>query len=388
MKKPGNCLTVAIAGVIVAFCGSQTRADDRLELWPLLSLTGQYTDNLDFSSVNARSDELGTAVGGGSLAFTNPDRRVKLDYLTDAQAYVEHPDFDQAGRDQYVDFSDHERFLADTALELDDTFIKGRPIFGQSLIGGAGLSLQLSQALLQEKFITNSFYTTLTHEFGADFAATFGAHQNLYSFSSAVNDESYNQGGSITFSDRLGRSYHALFGYDFEDFRFSSSPRTDTHAPFAGLAYDLTPELELTAQGGPLIVQTASEVRVEGGYSAAINYHGERMQAVLNSARQESTTAGFGGAAINQSVSGSMVYALSRRSNAFVNTSYSELSAGRDSSDILSWSAGIDYRIVRAITVYAQYLGFRTTTVGSPAVLTDVAAVGLRLTPEPWRWVW
>src|SRR5271156_3453599 len=227
MKKPGSCLTVAIAGVIVAFCGSQTRADDRLELWPLLSLTGQYTDNLDFSSVNARSDELGTAVGGGSLAFTNPDRRVKLDYLTDAQAYVEHPDFDQAGRDQYVDFSDHERFSADTALELDDTFIKGRPIFGQSLIGGAGLSLQLSQALLQEKFITNSFYTTLTHEFGADFAAAFSAHQNLYSFSSAINDGSYNQGGSITFSDRLGRSYHALFGYDFEDFRFSSSPRTD-----------------------------------------------------------------------------------------------------------------------------------------------------------------
>jgi hypothetical protein len=388
MKKPGRCLIVAIAAVIVAFCGGPTRADDRLELWPLLSLTGEYTDNLDFSSMNPKSDELGTAVGGASLAFTNPDRHVKLDYLTDAQAYAEHSEYDQAGRDQYVDFSDRERFSAETTLELDDTFVKGRPVFGQSLIGGAGLSLQLSQALLQDKFITNSFYANLTHEFSADFAATLAAHQNLYSFSSAFNEESYNQGGSITFAERLGPNYRGLFGYDFEDFRFSSSPRTDTHEPFAGISYDLTPEVELTAQGGPLIVQTASEVQVEGGYFAAITYRGERVQLAINSARQQNTTAGFGGAAINQSVSGSLVYALTRRSEAFVNTSYSELDAGSDSSDILSWSAGIDYRVARAITVYAQYLGFRTIAAGSPAVLTNVAAAGLRFSPEPWRWVW
>jgi hypothetical protein len=384
-----SILALSAASAMLILSCRPALAEDRLELWPQLAVTEQYTDNLLLTATNAESDEITTAIGGGSLAFTNAERNVKLDYLTDGQLYAQNSGLDRGLQDHYVGFSDRERLSGETELSMDDTFIKGQPIFGQALVGPTGVSLQLGQALLQKEFLTNSFSANLNQEFSDRFSTALAVHQTYYSLNqAATNNESYAQGCSLTLAYHLTPVWSALLGYDFEDFRFSSSPTTDTHEPFVGLSYNLTRELTLTASGGPVIEQTSSSTRVDAAYIVSAAYTTERLQATLESARQESTTAGFGGAGINQSVGGSISYALTRRCNAFVNNSYSQLNQGSAASDILSWSAGINYRLTRPLTVFAQYLGFRTTSPTSPPVVTNSVLAGMRLTAQPWRWVW
>ncbi len=389
MRKAPTFLALAAAGVMLIFSGRPALAEDRLELWPQFALTEEYTDNLFFTSANAVRDEITSAVGGGTLSFTNPERNVKLDYLTDGQLYAENQQYDRGLQDHYVDFSDRERLSGETELSMNDTFIKGQSTFGQALVGPTGVSLQLSQALLQRNFLTNTFYAALNHNFSDSFSASVSAHQTYYSFDeAAANSQSYNQGCDLTLAYHFTPVWSALLGYDFEDFRFSTSPTTDTHEPFVGLAYNLTREVTLRAQAGVLIVDASGATTIDAAYLASATYTTERLQATLDSARQESTTAGFGGSGVNQSFGGSLSYALTRRANAFVNTSYSRLSEGSSASDILSWSAGFNYRLTRAITVFAQYLGFRTTSPESPPVVTNAVVAGMRLTAQPWRWVW
>ncbi len=389
MSRASNLLALSAAGAMLIFSCCPALAEDRLELWPQFAATEQYTDNLLLTAANAESDEITSAVGGGSLAFTNGERNVKLDYLTDGQLYAEHQGLDRGLQDHYVGFSDRERLSGETELSMGDTFIKGQPIFGQALVGPTGVSLQLGQALLQKEFLTNGFYADLNQNFSDRVSTTLSIHQTYYSSGAAVtNTESYAQGGNLTLGYHFTPLWSALLGYDFEDFRFSSNPTTDTHEPFAGLSCNLTRELTLTAQGGPVIVQTSAFTRVDAGYLVSAAYTTERLQAKLDSARQESTTAGFSGAGINQSIGGSISYALTRRSNAFVNNSYSRLSEGPAAADILSWSAGVNYRLTRPITLFAQYLGFRTSSPQAPPVVTNSVLAGMRLTAQPWRWVW
>src|SRR5271167_1442205 len=94
---------VAIAAAALqAMVLSDAIADSRLELYPLFTLSEEYTDNLENSAVNSLSDEITTAVGGGSLGYTDRNRTAQLNYLTDGQLYAEHSSFDRALRDHFA----------------------------------------------------------------------------------------------------------------------------------------------------------------------------------------------------------------------------------------------------------------------------------------------
>jgi hypothetical protein len=102
----GLLAAVASAGMLTLFCEGAS-ANNSVQLWPLLNLSAQYTDNL-LLAPNARSDEVATLVGGASLALNNSRRRFSLDYLTDGQLYTEHSNFDRLAKDHYVGLHDQE----------------------------------------------------------------------------------------------------------------------------------------------------------------------------------------------------------------------------------------------------------------------------------------
>src|ERR1700736_637888 len=151
----GLLAAVASAGMLTLFSEGAT-ANNRVQLWPLLNLSAQYTDNL-LLAPNAKSDEVATLVGGASLALNNSRRRFTLDYLTDGQLYAEHTSLDRLGKDHYVGLHDEENLSETSTLWISDTFLDGQSVFGQALIGSFGLNLQLSEALLQRNYQTNSF---------------------------------------------------------------------------------------------------------------------------------------------------------------------------------------------------------------------------------------
>src|ERR1700682_552569 len=84
----------AAANMLTLFCEGAS-ANTSVQLWPLLNLSAQYTDNL-LLEPNAKYDEVATLVGGASLALNNSRRHFSLDYLTDGQLYAETNNFNRS----------------------------------------------------------------------------------------------------------------------------------------------------------------------------------------------------------------------------------------------------------------------------------------------------
>lgn len=378
---------MAAGAGLLALAGAPARADTRAELWPLLVLSQGYTDNL-LLTANAKSDEVSTLIGGASLALANPRRRFELDYLTDGQLYAEHPGYDRLAKDNYAGLRDFEDLTNTTQLWLADTFIDGQSIFGQALIGADGLNPQLAEALLQRNYQTNSFDAHLHHDFEGAFSTDSDLHQALYVTSGGTSTLSTNQGAYLTAYYRMSERLRAGVGYDFEDFRFSSQPRSDSHEPYLSLLSDLGPRMRLAAQAGPLILDSRSAVSMDVGYSVTASYLAEYWGLNLSSSRAPAITAGFAGAGIGQSAGGAGHYRLTRRATLYAWAGYTGLSGGGTSARIMSCAIGVNHRLDRRFSLFLQYLWFRTTTPTSPAALTNAVAAGVKLDARPWRWSW
>jgi hypothetical protein len=382
----GLLTAAAGAGMLALFCAA-ARANTSVQLWPLLDLSAQYTDNL-LLSPNAKSDEVATLVGGASLALNNPRRRFTLDYLTDAQLYAEHMSFDRLAKDHYVGLHDEETLSETSTLWISDTFLDGQSVFGQALIGSFGLNLQLGEALLQRDYQTNSFDSRLHQVLGPLLFADFDLHQNTFATSTGNSSLSTNQGAYATAYYRLGERLWAGAGYDFEDFRFSNQPRSDSCEPYLAMRSDLTRRIRLSAQAGPLVSDSPSGMSLGVGYAIAAAYRAKYWGFDLGSSRAPAMSAGFGGAGINQSVYATSFYRLTRRSGLYAYTSYSEVTGGGASTEIQSFGIGLEHRLTRDWNLYAQYLCFRSATPASSTALTNSIAAGAKLDALPWHWSW
>lgn len=374
------------AGLLCLSCENAS-AGTVAELWPLLDTSQQYTDNLLLAD-DAKSDEVTTAIFGTSLAVDNPRSRLELDYLTDGQLYANHSEFDRLAKDHYGGLHFQESIGPATHLWIGDTFIDGQSMFGMALVGSQGLNPQLGQSLLQRSALTNEFDSSLHHDFLPRLSADFDVHQSLYSASNAGAGLSTEQGAAATVYYAASEQVRAGVGCAADDFRFSSAPRSDAYMPYFALASDLNPRIHLTARAGPLIIRSARGTSTDVGYSTTGQYVAKRWEADFTSGRTASMTAGFSGAGISQFAYGSGSYAFSRRLRLYTSAGFDELTGGGVSAQIASYAAGVNYDLDRRLTLYAQYLWFRTTRPGSPAALASAVAVGMKLDARPWKWMW
>lgn len=380
-------ITLAAGASLLCIACETAYAGTRVELWPLLDTSQQYTDNL-LLAPNPKSDEITTIIGGASLAVDNPRQRFELDYLTDGQLYAEHPEYDRLAKDNYAGLRGQKNISEDTRLWVSDTFIDGQSMFGMALVGAQGLNPQLGQALLQRDALTNEFDSSLHHDFLPRFSADFDVHQAIYTASNAGTGLSTNQGGAATSYYALNRHLRTGLGADIEDFRFSGAPGSDTYMPYFALASNPSLGIDLTARAGPIFTQSSSGIGSDFGYSTTARYAAKRWNVDFSSGRMSSMTAGFSGAGISQFVYSAGSYALNRRISLYTNAGYNKLTGGGVSADIMSCAAGFNYRLDQRLTLYAQYLWFRTTRPGSSAALANVVAVGMKLDARPWRWMW
>lgn len=384
--KRGLLRVATGVGLLALFCEC-AQANTSVELWPLLDLSAQYTDNL-LLAPKAKSDEVATLVGGGSLALDNPQRRLTLDYLTDGQLYAEHANLDRLAKDHYVGLHDEEALSETSKLSISNTFLDGESVFGQALIGASGLNLQLGEALLQRNYQTNSFDSRLHQGLGPLLFTDFDLHQNTFATSTGNSSLSTNQGAYASVYYRLDGRLWAGAGYDFEDFRFSSQPRSDSCEPYLTLRSDLTRRIRLAAQAGPLVSASPSGTSTDVGYAIAASYRAKYWNFDLGSSRAPGMTAGFGGAGINQSVYATSFYRLTRRTGLYAYAGYSEVSGSGARTEIQSFGTAVERRLSRAVSLYAQYLWFRSATPGSQSALTNSIVAGAKLYARPWHWSW
>jgi hypothetical protein len=418
------CATTLAFIMLFAFGALPACAGERLEIWPIVDLSEEFTDNLPLALVNtapagssqpplfpvpplpspppvntkppviapstrssnASTDAISLATFGASAALESETSRVAVDYLTDAQLYARNSDLDRTLRDEYVDLRSESHLSEATSLSLTDTLIDGQPVFGQALIGPSGASPLLSQGLLQGRFFTNAFDSRLNHDFGERASIEIDAHQTLFSASSAETSESFAQGGEIGAHYRLDSLLSIGPSLDFQDFRFSSQPRSDSYRPSVGAIWRVSPSLEVSATAGPLVLISPTETRMDVGYTLLASYVRERLQVSINTGRVPSVTAGFSGAGVNQFMGASWEYRLSRLTSVYANSSYSEISARGVSEHVITYGAGISYQLTRSVSVYGQFLRFQTNSPTISRSSTNTLTFGVKLTPKPWIW--
>lgn len=371
--------------LVLTMINSPLMAADKLEIWPSASLAEQLSDNLPQAS-GASSDAISLLNLGGSATVNAANRNFGLDYGTDAQVYARNPSLNEAFQDQYVGLRDNERLSGLTGLSLNDTFMKGQSAFGQGLIGSSAASPLLSQALLQNKFLTNGFNLQLRHQLSELLSTAFSVNQTFYSASGGQTSESFSQGGDAS-------AYYALrprlsMGPDFQftDFRFSNQPRSDSLQPSFAVIWNRTERLTSTGRIGPLIISSPTGTSVGVGYSLNSSYKGERWLFNLSSGRSPSISAGLSNAAISQYEGASAQYQVSRRTMAYINTSYDQFSQTNNKSYIITFSLGINHQLTRDVSIFGQFLRYQTDSPSITGNGTDTLTFGIKFTPRPWIW--
>jgi hypothetical protein len=381
--------------LVLTMLSSPLMAADNLEIWPNVSFAEQLTDNLSQQTTSGSSSDAISIVNmGGSATVNSNDRNFELDLSTQAQVYARNSSLDQGPQDnQYVGLRDYERLSEVTGLSINDTFLNGQSTFGQGLIGPSGASPLLSQAFLQNNYLANTFNLQLNRQLSERASTSFSVHQNYFSSSgsqasesSGQTSESFQQGGDLA-------GYYALYpqlsvgpDFQFNDFRFSNQPHSDSLQPSIDVTWNPSEHLVTSAQIGPLIISSPTGTSVGVGYTLTTIYTGERWLLKLYSSRTPSISAGLSGASVSQYQGASAQYQMSRRTSAYINTSFDQFSQTSSNSYVIIYGVGISHQLSQSISLFGQFTRYQTNSPSITGNGTDTLTLGIKFTPGPWIW--
>lgn len=380
----GASLSTALLMIILS---TPVLATNLLEIWPRISVGEMLTDNL-LQQTNSSSggDAISVVALGGTATVDSRKRTFSLDYATDAQVYARNSGFDEAFQDQYIGLRDNERLSEATTLSASDYFFNGKQMFAQSLIGSSAASPLLSQALAQNTFLTNSFNAQLNHQFSDRLSSWASVHQTFFSTSGGETSESFQQGGELGTYYKVNARLSLGPDLQFNDFRFSNQPRSDSYQPSLAVKWSWSERLTTSGTVGPLITTSATETSVGVGYTLSSSYVGDRWLFQLFSGRTSSITAGNSGSAVYQYGGAGAAYKLSRRTEAYVNGSLNQFSQTSNNYYSIAYGGGINHELTRSISVFGQFVRFQTDSNGVNGNASDTLMFGIKFAPLPWVW--
>jgi hypothetical protein len=415
LNRIGFGVTFALAlllGVV-----TPTRADERLSLFPVVSFSEEFTDNYPLTVINpvltqpplfpfppgvssppvnsqpprpspsttgSNYDAISSVIGGATFDLTGPFRNTELDYLTAGELYAQNSQMDQAFQSQYVGFRDSEWLSPTMNLWLGDTFIEGQPVFGQSLIGPSGTSPQLGQALLQSNFTTNTFDARFSQAISERLSLNAIVTQTYYSTSGGNTSESFSQGATIRMYYSLTPEFEMGPSFQFQDFRFSNQPRSDTSQPALSANWTPASRWKLYGNIGPVLSSSSRGLSWDVGYTLSVSYLLERANFGVTTGRAPSITAGYAGAGTSEYASASASYEIADRTSLHLYTSYYEISGGGTNNHITSYGAGLSEQLSKNATFFVQYIGFQTNASSTSRSLTNNILIGVKLKTDPW----
>jgi hypothetical protein len=405
-SKKGWLVAVATLVLLPA-----TASGAQFSLYPNVQLSGGYNSNITTTSTNQKGDFLGALSPGFRLDTDTAARDFALNYQTMMLTYLNYSNKDRFGQDNYFLLSDLERLGKDTTLTFSDSFLMGSPVSSGLMINGPlPVGPQFLQALLNQSTTTNNNFSA---QFATKFAKTFRfsatAFQNFFiGASNSVSKYSFSQGAILSTDRLIGQRVTVGFSYQFSDFRFSSGsvPTTDSHWPQVTLGWGAGTPFSVLAQVGPVIASSSSGIvgsrpqpartTVNAGWALTGNYTGRRLTVTASLGQQPSLSAGFGGFATSQSYTGTIQYKLTRRATVYANGGYYQANGTGFSDKVVSYGAGVSYRLIRVVALTAGFLGYQTQVSGvSPASVgaatqgttnTKMIQIGLIFTPEPFKW--
>ena len=395
-------------------------------LWPLVELDEFYDNNVKLTPTNRKGDFVTAESFGATLEADTAARDFFLTYQTQLLEYASYGGLDRFGKDHAANLRDEEFLTPSTTLTVSDSLLVGNAVSNGILANGATpIGSQLMQSLFyQSSTLSNDFSLDLSSRYNSSFTWTGNIHQYLFTTLSGSSSSSssgsglfFDQGGSLGGEWDLPERFAAGFIVQFDDFRSNSSlPTTEVYWPQAKLSWGEGTPFSILAQVGPVISDSSAgtmsttttsgaatttsvpaQTQVNVGYTVSGNYTNRRLTITASASQEPGFGAGFAGFATEQSYGLLANYKLSRRATVFVNGGYYTLSGSGVSADVLTYTAGMTYRLDEYFTLSANYLGFQTKASGSAVAGTLVAVpgrtstvnlvqVGITFVPPPLKW--
>lgn len=354
----------ALAGLLVAaalvfYLRGTVRAASVFRLRPILSITEMYNDNVLFSPSNAKGDFVTQALMGAYLDLNSPTSDTRLQYSTLAQKYAHYSQYDSVGEGQYVTLKHQQDLSPETSIAADDYFIKGNLTSSVAPAGSLAFNPSLGRAALQNNgYWSNGGSVYLTHDFSQELNSTLGLHQTTFSNGSA--GYSFDQGGMVALRRSIMSTLWGGFRYRMDDYRYSNESPAESHLIQLSLGWNPTERLGVDANAGPAIIHVfGGPTLVRPGYIIDLRYSGQKWAARAGGGETPSLGAGYGGAGVSQGGSGSFSYQLGQYTSLLAHVSYNQYSTSGFNGDMFGYGVGINSRLTRWLTVYAQYNGYR-----------------------------
>ncbi len=392
-----------------------------LSLWPYAEVDEAYDDNVKETSSNKKGDFLTVESFGATLEAETAARSFFLTYSTTMIEHASYSNEDSFGQNHYLGIQDTERLSANTTLSINNSFLVGNSIGGNFVTTGStpiGSQL-LSSILYRTTTLDNGFAANLFSKVSNSFSLIANVHQNFFSTlsnsvtsggvtGSAASKENFNQGGSLEGDWYLGERFTAGAVGDFEDFRFSNTeiPTTESEWLQARLGWGLGTPFYVLAQVGPIISESSSgtigtthqaaQTKVDFGYLITASYKDRRLQFSAAAGQVPELSAGLGGYSTAQTYGALIQYKLSRRATLFANFGYVNFTGTGISTQVLTYTGGVSYRLAQMFSLTAQYLGYQTIGGGTSTstafaipvgtTVTNIFMIGVIVTPLPLKW--
>jgi len=411
IMRTRNHLGIPLIAVFFIFAAPAAgRADNLFRLYPEVSLSGYYSDNVLLQTSNKMGDFGGLMIGGFYLDYTSATRYASLHYDTFAQLFAHESKFDRAGEGQYVGATDDEDLSPTTKLRLREYFWRDAP--GYVAVATSIQPLQYdtigAQLLLaSDRASANYFNGELYHSWGSNWSSAFNVLQDTVWWpgsNSNTNNTSYDQsiGGST--------DYHFPYriavglGYQFYDFMFAypGQPGEQAHWAFVRAAWQPMEKLYLTGQVGVEISHTqgTSEHAVNPAGEGSLKYTFQRALLTITGGQRPGLATGFVSAVNFRWVNGNLYYDIAPRLTGNVGAGYYEsLGNNRSNGQVIYWGLGLSDRVNKWLSIYTRFVELRRTeTVASQffpsgsqygrEAVGNYIIVGLSASVEALSWSW
>jgi hypothetical protein len=405
-----NHLAIPLLAAFFIFAAPAAgHADNLFRLFPEVSMSGFYSDNVPLRTINEVGDFAGTMAAGFYLDYTSEARYASLHYDTFAQLFAHQSQFDRAGEGQFVSVADDENLSATTKLRVDELFYRDAPTFVGIITGDQAPQFNGVAAMLllaNDQASISYFNGELSHIWSRNWSSELGVHQTTF-FATGNNNNESNE--SFDQSIRTATDYHFSdrfslgAGYRFFDFRFAypGRPGEEGHWPFVRVAWQPLVNLYLSGMVGLVIthVQGTSGDQYNPGGIGVLAYDIQRGHFKVYGGQEPELTSGLGGAGTLRYVRGDIIYDLTQRLGAHAGGGFYELNGNGINAQLISWGFGLADRVNKWLSVYAKFVQIRRTESASSQFLSsdtqtgqeavgNYFVVGFNASVEAFRWSW
>ena len=339
-------------------------------LTPSITLTEEFNDNIFIDNDRRKRDFITGITPGLAITFEDATRRLNLAYSFTAELFARETDESHA--------FDRQSFVGEAAwrvnpqltLTLADTFAFSTDT---SLVATEGVSTGRDRAW------SNTLTGGAVWQFDRLTAVRGGLGWTVERFDNSEARDSDVYGAEVMLDRRLTARLTGSAGYEVAYFDIDREERTTVHTPRGGVAWEATPTITLSLNGGPAIeVKEDSSTRVTPAVTAGYRQRLAIGAWGLSYDRAIGTAGGLGGTTDNQLISAFLdVTTLARGLTVQVTPRYAIVESARDDSiDVRSFTLAVQatYRITPVVALVAGYQFFRQR---SDSTIVTTAGTGL-----------